>query len=92
MPADENQPGWSEALKRIKDANSPRVLRLDLAGLHLAALPASLFDLRYVRELNLSGNDLTSIPDSIASLRYLQELIVSDNRIRGTEAPSAPGC
>jgi internalin A len=79
MQAEAGDAGQAEALKRIGEANTPRVLRVDLSRLQLTSLPPALFELRYIREVDLSNNEITKLPDEISRLQYLQELSVAHN-------------
>ena len=58
-------------------ANPDRVIRLDLAGAGLSALPAGIGALRNLETLDLSGNKLVKLPAEMQNLRRLQLLVLA---------------
>jgi len=63
----------------IKDPE--QVLKLDLSGQNLTAIPQEVFQMKNLQFLDVSKNKLAEIPDDIQKLSQLQELDLSANRL-----------
>ncbi len=63
-----------------------KVLKLDLSGQNLAAIPQEVFQMKRLQFLDLSKNKIAEIPDEIQNLSQLQELDVSDNQLNKVSA------
>ena len=78
---DRNKNPEEIAEKRIEDARKSKAHSLDLSGLVLTELPASIGQLTQLQRLNVSQNRLTSLPEAIGQLVQLQMLDVSKNEL-----------
>lgn len=67
-----------------KEAN--KVIKLDLSGQNLAAIPQEIFQMKNLQFLDLSKNKIAEIPDEIQRLSQLQELNLSDNQLNKVSA------
>src|ERR1039458_3534530 len=78
---DRKKPPEETAEKRIEAAGKSNASSLDLSGLGLTELPASIGQLTQLQQLNVSQNRLKSLPDAIGQLVQLQMLDVSKNEL-----------
>lgn len=74
---------YEEAEERIRTARITRATSLDLSGLWLGVIPASLRQLTALRELYLFNNRLTRVPDWFGELTALKVLTLSNNQLKG---------
>lgn len=63
-----------------------KVLKLDLSGQNLAAIPQEIFQMKSLQFLDLSKNKIAEISDEIQNLSQLQELNLSDNQLNKVSA------
>ncbi|MGI9179538.1 MAG: COR domain-containing protein [Longimicrobiaceae bacterium] len=75
------------ALARIEEAHRNEEPLLDLSGLRLTQLPASIEKLTQLQSLYLSDNQLTQLPASIEKLTQLQQLVLWGNQL--TQLPAS---
>ena len=69
------------AKHRIAEAGRAGSRELDLRGLGLMELPASVGELTQLQSLNVADNQLTALPEAIGRLTQLQELDVWANQL-----------
>jgi internalin A len=86
--ADMSDP-MAEAERRIAEARRQNAINLDLSGLGLTEVPASLGELRQLQEISLHNNQLREIPVAICELQSLQKLWLFSNPLR--EVPTSLG-
>jgi Leucine-rich repeat (LRR) protein len=79
----ENELVEAKVYTSLEDANkeADKVVKLDLSGQNLAAIPQEVFQMKRLQFLDLSKNKITEIPDGIQSLSQLQELHLYDNQL-----------
>jgi internalin A len=70
-----------EVQNRIQQAKSIQATKLDLSGLDLDAVPASIGQLQNLTTLDLSQNQLTSVPEELGQLQNLTTLDLYENQI-----------
>ena len=70
-----------EAERRIAQVIEGHHNELDLLGLGLSAVPATITQLTNLTRLDLQGNELTSVPDTITQLTNLTRLNLQGNRL-----------
>jgi Leucine-rich repeat (LRR) protein len=73
---------WLEAQRRIAQNQGKQNPVLNLAGLGLSSLPASLWELNHLETLRINNNKLSSLPPQIAQLVSLKTLNISRNRFK----------
>src|SRR5262245_17754877 len=71
-----------EAVGGIAEARQQNSSMLDLSGLRLTELPATLSELHQLRSLDLSDNRLLEVPAALGELRKLQALHLSRNQLQ----------
>src|SRR5262245_21353604 len=76
----------SEEEARISEARRQNATELDLFGLGLTEVPATLNELSQLRSLNLGGNQLREVPIALVKFKQLQELDLFSNQLG--EVPS----
>jgi len=81
MPEQQDNKGWQEAIRRIKEAKRTNATSLDLSYIALTTIPYSLAQLAKLEILDLNGNQITAIPDSLAQLANLSLLDLKGNQI-----------
>lgn len=74
------------AEERIEAAWKSKATELNLSGMGLTELPASIGRLVQLRALYLNNNQLTALPETIGQLSQLQTLEVSGNKLRALPA------
>lgn len=67
--------------ERIRNAAQRRARSLDLSGLELDELPASLGQLTQLHELDISNNELTALPEWLTGLTALRSLSLRSNHL-----------
>jgi internalin A len=77
------------AEERIEAARKSKATELNLSGLGLTELPASIGQLTQLHHLHVSDNRLTALPEALGQLTQFQSLDVSGNRL--TALPEALG-
>jgi internalin A len=77
-PVPEN---FAKAAALIEEAYANKQTSLDLYGLDLTELPASLGRLVQLEELILASNQLTALPESIGRLTQLQKVFLGVNQL-----------
>jgi Leucine-rich repeat (LRR) protein len=80
---------YEDAEKEIEDAREMESRGLDLSGMRLNKLPASIKELKQLESLNLSSNQLEVLPRSIGELTRLKKLDLKDNLL--TRLPESIG-
>jgi Leucine-rich repeat (LRR) protein len=66
---------------RISDCAQKRLTELDLSGLNLTSVPASIKELSHIETLNLSNNFLEELPLEISHLKQLRICNLSRNKL-----------
>ncbi len=61
--------------------NSAQVIKLNLSGQNLTAIPQEIFKMKNLQFLDLSENRIAEIPDEIQNISQLQELNLSNNQL-----------
>ena len=69
------------AEERIEAARKSKATELDLWGLSLTELPASVCQLMQLERLNAGANQLTGLPEGLSRLTQLKHLDVSNNQL-----------
>jgi len=69
------------AERRIEECAQSGGETLDLSGLRLGEVPASVRQLRGLTSLDLSDNELSKLPEWMAGFTQLQSLDLSDNQL-----------
>jgi internalin A len=82
---DDSEAAFVDAERRIEEALVTHARVLDLGGLGLRNLPATLSQLTELKVLWAYHNKLSELPDFLSQLKHLQELNVASNRL-----PSLP--
>jgi internalin A len=77
---------YHEAEERIEEARRDGTRGLDLSGLQLTALPASLGRLKRLQWLRLDSNQLTMLPAWLGQFTQLQDLRVNNNELAALPA------
>lgn len=79
----ENELSEAKIYTSLEEANkeADKVVKLDLSGQNLAAIPQEIFQMKNLQFLDLSKNKIAEVPDEIQNLPQLQELNMSDNQI-----------
>ena len=80
-PLGTNDAALVEAQRRIDQALVTAATTLNLAGLGLTTLPATIGQLTHLTLLNLSRNQLTTLPEAIGQLTNLTSLNLSGNQL-----------
>jgi internalin A len=82
MAMREDEPGWQEAVRRIKEAKRSFARELDLSQLGLTEVPDILTTLEDLKTLDLGGNFVSEVPDahSLWNLIKLKNLVLANNQ------------
>jgi internalin A len=75
------------AEERIDATQKSQETHLDLSGLGLQELPASIGQLTQLIGLDLSGNNLVTLPEGLGQLKWLARLLLKENQL--TTLPDA---
>jgi internalin A len=81
MPEQQENERLQVVLRRIEEVRRTNAAKLDLSGLGITSIPASVFDLPQLQNLDLSNNQITTVPASLWQLSHLQNLDLHDNQI-----------
>lgn len=79
----ENEANDAKIYTSLEDAikNPEQVIKLNLSGQNLMAIPQEIFEMKNLQFLDLSNNKITEIPDDIKQFSQLQELNLSANQL-----------